>query len=67
MTEAVVRTFKRLFYDIPAASVDIWPATDYKRHAPHSAKELMKHNWQKTGRSLQKAIDKMRDESGRKP
>jgi hypothetical protein len=37
----------------------ILPNTDYRRHVPQNAKQLMSNNWSNTGRSLRSAVDKV--------
>jgi hypothetical protein len=38
------------------------PKTNYGKHVPKSAEQLMKDNWNKTGRHLKEAMKKVGDE-----
>lgn len=40
----------------------ISPPTDYRRHIPQSAEQLMRDNWRKTGDSLHYAMKKVGEE-----
>lgn len=42
----------------------ISPNTNYRKHVPESAKQLMRENWQKTGSSLCDAMNKVGEEIG---
>lgn len=42
--------------------ISIKPNTNYHRHAPKSAEQLMRDNWRTTGNSLYNAIKKVGDE-----
>jgi len=45
-----------------SSNFSIFPSTDYSKHAPQSAKQLMHDNWQITGNSLDRAIKKVGSE-----
>lgn len=57
MTDFILSVKKSL--QSASSPFSIFPETDYKRHVPQNAEQLMHNNWLKTGGSLQKAIDKV--------
>ena len=46
----------------PSSLFSINPKTDYKKHIPKNAEELMMKNWKKTGKTLFKSIKKVGNE-----
>lgn len=59
MTALVLFIKKRLKSTSP---ISIMPDTNYNRHAPESAEQLMRDNWRKTGKSLHAAMMQVGDE-----
>lgn len=57
----LVHTVKKAMTD-NTSLFSLLPNTDYNKHVPESAEELMKQNWQRTGKTLSNAIHKVGEE-----
>ena len=60
MSELIVAIKTKL--ENTSSSFSISPTTDYNRHVPKSATQLMRNNWRRTGNSLRRAMKKVGDE-----
>lgn len=57
MTDFILAVKKTL--QNTSSPITIFPSTNYRRHAPQSAAQLMGDNWRKTGDSLGCAMKKV--------
>jgi hypothetical protein len=65
LTTMICNSVKEVVRLIPITP-DLWPNTNYQKHVPKSARQLMKSNWQNTGKNLRNAIEKVGKEHGSK-
>ena len=61
---AFIISIKKTFLN-SSSPFSLYPTTDYQRHVPKSAEQLMHNNWLKTGDSLSKAMEKVGEEIGK--
>ncbi|WP_273483569.1 hypothetical protein [Desulforamulus ruminis] len=57
----IILSAKRTWFNY-YSPFSIFPDTDYTKHVPKNANELIERNWEKTGKALSDAMHKVGEE-----